>query len=200
MTEKYIRQLDQLPSGPEEVDQLLEQSSVPVCTNHVETRGMAPHGPGFPDLQRRYQPTTIESLPTIMESFDHGSACVTDPVQKFSTGTIRGTDLSDCYLHMIPPRALRAWGRAFAEGAKKYGAGNWLKGFPVSTLIDHAQEHILAFLEGDCTEDHLGHAIWNLGAAIHFKETRPDLMDLPPYNVKPEDIMSTMDATTTEKG
>ena len=106
------------------------------------------------------------------------------PENNFSnqeTGAVRGTDLDECRLDLIPAEALRAWGRAFGEGAKKYGLHNWLKGFKISGLICHAQEHLLSFLDGDKTEDHLGHAIWNIGAAIHFAKHRPDLMDLPPY-------------------
>lgn len=113
--------------------------------------------------------------------------CLEDRAEKqpemttFSTGAIRGTDMSECLLHMIPPTALRAWGRAFGEGAAKYGKYNWLKGFPISSLLDHALGHIFKFIEGDESEDHLGHALWNIGAAIHFKETKPELVDLPPY-------------------
>lgn len=104
-------------------------------------------------------------------------------MEVFHTGAIRGSDHADCFLHLIPPEALYAYGRAFAEGAKKYGTHNWLNGIPFSSLMNHAQHHLLAYLSGDRSEDHLGHAMWNIGAMIYFQEKRPDLNDLPPYAV-----------------
>ncbi len=101
--------------------------------------------------------------------------------QVFATGAQRGTDHDDCDLSLLPPEALRAYGRAFAEGAKKYGRHNWLQGLPQSNLMNHALQHIFSYLSGDRSEDHLGHAMWNIGAAIHQDVHRPDLMDLPPY-------------------
>lgn len=102
-------------------------------------------------------------------------------VETYSTGAKRGTDHSDCYLHLIPFEALEAYGRAFAEGAKKYGLHNWLKGFPFSGLMNHAQHHLWKYTQGDTSEDHLGHALWNIGAMIYFSIHRPELNDLPPY-------------------
>jgi hypothetical protein len=102
-------------------------------------------------------------------------------VEQFATGAKRGTDHSDCYLHLIPPEALYEYGRAFAEGAKKYGLHNWLKGFPFSGLMNHALHHLYAYISGDRSEPHLGHALWNVGSMIHFAKTRPELNDLPPY-------------------
>lgn len=107
---------------------------------------------------------------------------------QFSTGAKRGTEHADCDLSLIPPEAIRAWGRAFAEGKKKYGAHNWLKGFPQMSVINHALQHIFSYLEGDRTEDHLGHALWNIGTAIHQDKFRPDLMDLPPYTEKADAV------------
>jgi len=53
-----------------------------------------------------------------------------------------------------------------AEGAEKYGDGNWEKGFPVNDILNHALAHIFSFLAGDQSEDHLGHAAANLLMAI----------------------------------
>lgn len=102
-------------------------------------------------------------------------------VAEFSTGAKRGTDHADCDISLLPPEAVRAWGRAFAEGRKKYGTHNWLKGFPQCGVINHALQHLYSYLEGDKSEDHLGHAMWNIGVAIHQQKYRPDMLDLPPY-------------------
>lgn len=102
-------------------------------------------------------------------------------VAEFSTGAKRGTDHADCDISLLPPEAVRAWGRAFAEGREKYGTHNWLKGFPQCGVINHALQHLYSYLEGDKSEDHLGHAMWNIGVAIHQQKYRPDMIDLPPY-------------------
>lgn len=106
---------------------------------------------------------------------------------EFETGAKRGTDHADCDISLIPPEAVRACGRAFVEGAKKYGRDNWLKGFPQMGIINHALQHIFSYLDGDTSEEHLGHAMWNIGVAIHQAKHRPDLMDLPPYRKVSED-------------
>ncbi len=105
----------------------------------------------------------------------------TPAIAAFETGAQRGTDHADCDLSLIPPDAIRAWGRAFAEGKSKYGEHNWLKGFPQMSVINHALQHIYSYLGGDRSEDHLGHALWNIGTAIHQDIHRPDLLNLPPY-------------------
>ena len=66
-------------------------------------------------------------------------------------------------------------GHACHEGAVKYDDFNWEHGFPVHDLLNHAIRHLLLDLQGDTTEDHLGHASWNLFAAIHSHELWPHL-------------------------
>lgn len=82
---------------------------------------------------------------------------------------------------LIPPGPLKRWAEAFGEGVAKYGEDNWLKGFTARNLMNHLEAHIQMFKAGDESEDHLAHAMWNLGALMHFQKTRPDLMDLPNY-------------------
>lgn len=67
----------------------------------------------------------------------------------------------------IPSTAYDAVARACHEGATRYGDWNWEKGFSVNSLLNHALKHISDWLGGDRTEDHLGHAMWNVLAAIH---------------------------------
>jgi hypothetical protein len=58
-----------------------------------------------------------------------------------------------------------------AEGAAKYGDGNWERGFPVNDILNHAIRHVYLHLSGDRTEDHLSHAAANLLMAIHTEAT-----------------------------
>ncbi|MBA3816057.1 MAG: hypothetical protein H0X29_05980 [Parachlamydiaceae bacterium] len=54
----------------------------------------------------------------------------------------------------------------------------------MSRILDSALRHINQYREGNRDEDHLAHAFWNLMAAIHFEELRPDLNDLPVYQTE----------------
>ena len=59
---------------------------------------------------------------------------------------------------LIPPTALLAVAKAMGEGGKKYGDWNW-QGLPLENLLNHAMRHIVFLhMEGDRSEDHLGHA------------------------------------------
>lgn len=101
------------------------------------------------------------------------------PVQ-FPSGAVRGSAGASGY-YMLPEAPFRRYAAAMEEGIAKYPRYNWLKGIPADNLFDHIINHLFLFLQGDTTEDHLGHAIWNLGSLIHFAETRPDLFaDMPP--------------------
>lgn len=103
---------------------------------------------------------------------------------KFDTGAVRssvtagGIKPADYSQHTAA--GMRRLAEAQAEGNTKYGYGNWQKGIPVSNLLSHALAHIFALQCGDISEDHLGHALWNLDKAAHFIETRPDLIDVVP--------------------
>lgn len=97
---------------------------------------------------------------------------------KFAGGAVRSKDADGVRYDLVSPIGLRRLAETYAEGAAKYGAGNWLKGFPASTTINHLQRHIELWKSGDRTEDHLAHAAWGLFALMHFEEARPDLMDV----------------------
>lgn len=90
-----------------------------------------------------------------------------EDVHKFDSGAVRSTDADAVRFDLISPIALEAWAKTCAEGAAKYGDFNWEKGMPAHDLLNHALRHIYKFLGGDRSEDHLGHALWNVGGAIH---------------------------------
>jgi hypothetical protein len=96
---------------------------------------------------------------------------------KFGTGAIRSATFEEFRYDLVSPIGLREVARACAEGAEKYGDWNWEKGMPVHDLLNHAIAHIYGFLSGDRSEPHLGHAAWNLLAAIHSHELWPQLND-----------------------
>lgn len=75
----------------------------------------------------------------------------------------------------LPFAALRRLARTCHEGAERYGLHNWLHGFPVWSLLNHAKRHLILWLAADKGDDHLAHAMWGLMASIHFWKYRPDL-------------------------
>src|SRR5215471_13923399 len=103
------------------------------------------------------------------------------PNKKFKTGAVRGEEK----FNRFPPRfdlishiGERRLAETYGEGAQKYSDNNWLNGIPLTNLMNHAKDHINKYLSGDTTEDHLAHAAWNLFAAMHMEETKPEMMDL----------------------
>ena len=96
---------------------------------------------------------------------------------KFGTGAVRSDTFEEFRYDLVSPIGLREVARACAEGAEKYGDWNWEKGMPVNDLLNHAIAHIYGFLSGDRSEPHLGHAAWNLLAAIHSEALWPHLND-----------------------
>lgn len=94
---------------------------------------------------------------------------------KYQSGAVRSSDAEGTRYDLITPIGLAAVAAACAEGAGKYGPYNWEKGMPASDLINHALRHIYLFLGGDRSEDHLGHAAWNVMGAIHSLEVWPEL-------------------------
>ena len=74
---------------------------------------------------------------------------------------------------------VRAVAETCIEGDSRYGLENWCKGLPASGLVNHAMEHLFKFLAGDTSEQHLEHAIWNLGKIRWMAKNKPEFIDLP---------------------
>lgn len=118
-------------------------------------------------------------------------------LRTFPTGAVRGTDGDGERFDLISPIALRRLARVYALGASRYGERNWEKGLPVSNLVNHAVRHIYLYLQGDGSEDHLAHAVWNLAAAMHMEELRPDCLDIP---TRPHRVGCRCHATSGQSG
>lgn len=70
--------------------------------------------------------------------------------------------------------------RVSTMGAKKYAPLDWLAGQSFSTLMSSAMRHMLKAATSPLARDedsgllHLGHAAWNILAALHFIEQGRD--------------------------
>lgn len=88
-----------------------------------------------------------------------------------------------------PLEALRRTAMASKEGEVKYGEENWLNGFRVKTLCNHALRHMVRYANGVVEDDELGHASWGFMTAVHMMLFRPDMCDLlpgPDYTITDE--------------
>lgn len=102
---------------------------------------------------------------------------MTQERHEYDTGAVRSNDCSQVRYDLISPIGLAALARTYAEGAEKFGEFNWENGMPVTDLLNHAIAHLFKFLSGDRSEDHLGHAAWNVLGAVHSLEMWPHLND-----------------------
>jgi hypothetical protein len=80
---------------------------------------------------------------------------------QFSTGAVRDASIGKGHFDSIPPVALRKLAKRFEDGSRKYKRANWMKGIPLSHYENSLTRHILAWKEGDESEDHAGAIIWN---------------------------------------
>ncbi len=100
---------------------------------------------------------------------------LSDVTVTFDSGAVRSADVAGtkhpARYDLISPIGLRRIAETYGEGALKYGDRNWEKGIPQSVMANHALAHIFAYLSGDRSEDHMGHAAWNLIAIMHNEET-----------------------------
>ena len=112
---------------------------------------------------------------------------------QYKTGAVRDASTGKGHFHSIPPASLRRIAKRFEDGARKYSKDNWMKGIPLSHYQDSLIRHILAWAEGDQTEDHIGAVLWNAACADWTEQQAlagklpADLIDLP-YRRTPSSV------------
>ena len=93
--------------------------------------------------------------------------------QEWSTGSRRDTQEGKPRFDLISVHGLRRLADHLAKGAEKYGERNWEKGQPISRFYASAFRHLIAWAEGEETEDHLAAVLFNIMAIIHMNEIYP---------------------------
>jgi len=90
---------------------------------------------------------------------------------------------------LISPFAIKRLALVLEKGAVKYDDRNWEKGgIPFSRYLQSLERHITQFKMGMEDEDHLGQAMYNLMALLHFDELGDFTDDnLPRYLRKKEE-------------
>jgi hypothetical protein len=72
---------------------------------------------------------------------------------------------------LVSPFALERIAVWYELGARKYADRNWEKGIPFGRLIQSGLRHMIRWMKGDRSEDHLAAVCWNVMAMMHFEET-----------------------------
>jgi hypothetical protein len=94
-----------------------------------------------------------------------------DDREYYSSGASRDTALGKPRYDLIPPGPLRRIAEVYRRGAEKYGEHNWEQGMLTSRMMASLLRHIESYRLGDTTEDHLGHAAFNILGMMFFEGT-----------------------------
>lgn len=71
---------------------------------------------------------------------------------------------------LLDPIVMFRLAKVIGLGAEKYGDDNWSR-ISVEDHLNHAVQHIYAWLAGDAQEDHLGHALCRVVLAAAVEQT-----------------------------
>lgn len=100
-------------------------------------------------------------------------------VIEYATGAVRESAMGKGTYKYIPTVGLKRLSHRYQYGELKYGAtDNFKKGLPVSNCWDSAMRHLVAYMDGDNSEDHLAAAAWNVLAIMEMEAHHPEMMDL----------------------
>jgi len=98
--------------------------------------------------------------------------------QEFESGMVRDTQDGKPRYDLIPVEGLHRLADLYARGAEKYDDNNWQKGQPFSRVYASLFRHLIAWREGERTEDHLAAVAWNAFAIMWYEANKPELDDL----------------------
>lgn len=90
--------------------------------------------------------------------------------EEFDTGARRDTRERKGRYDLLSPVFLKRLALLYENGAEKYGDHNWEKGMPLSRYLDSAMRHLVCWMDGDRSEDHLVQSAWNAAAYVHTEQ------------------------------
>lgn len=102
-----------------------------------------------------------------------------EEIIKYEGGGVRESAIGKGTYKYVPTVALKRLSHRYQYGEMKYGAtDNFKKGLPVSNCWDSAMRHLVAYMDGDNTEDHLAAVAWNVFCIMEMEKNHPEMMDL----------------------
>jgi hypothetical protein len=132
------------------------------------------------DNKSRFDLIPLEILDLLQQSYG-GMALDIDNSIPYYTGFI---DTEEIRVDLIPELILNRLGGLYYRGALKYGINNYQKGMPLSRYYQSLLRHLIQWVAGDSSEDHLSSVIWNVASimwtehAIKSGQLNSDLADV----------------------
>lgn len=100
-------------------------------------------------------------------------------IKHFKGGGVREANTHKLPYKYMSTIALKRLAGRYLYGQLKYGASdNYKKGLPISDCWDSAMRHLVEYMEGDNSEDHLAAVAWNCFAMMEIEEKRPEFQDI----------------------
>ena len=96
----------------------------------------------------------------------------------FESGAVRNTAKGKGRFDLISPTALMRTAKRYEMGTESYPERNWEKGIPFSSCVDSAMRHLVQWLDGDRSEDHLAGVVFNIFAIMHFERHKPEMNNI----------------------
>lgn len=121
---------------------------------------------------------------------------------KFESGAVRSDDVGDFDFASAPLMGLLGVLKVAAGGGIKYGRHNYAKGMPVHVTLNHIAVHLIKYLLGDRTEDHLSKVAWGAMVANETALLKPELADpflLGPGATLTAELVAEMDKDKAER-
>lgn len=152
---------------------------------------------GFLDKELRYTPQDGHYFEINLESSRfHGQQNNPTPMldsgkrEVFYTGSVRDSQDGKMRPDLVSPFAMESLGLWLAEGAEKYGEGNWRLGQPFSRVLASLYRHLIRYQQGDRTENHLCGIAVNAIFLLHYSRMielgrLPESLDDLPNHVVP---------------
>ena len=97
----------------------------------------------------------------------------------YEGGGVRESARGKGTYRFVPAVALKRLSHRYQYGELKYGAtDNFKKGLPVSNCWDSAVRHLVAYMDGDNSEDHLAAVAWNVFTIMEMEKKHPEMCDI----------------------
>lgn len=88
----------------------------------------------------------------------------------YSTGASRTNKVEKVAYWLLPRAGIKIIAQRFFEGIAIHGEDNWKKGQPRKVILNHMMDHLLKYIDGDRTDNHLGAIGWGVCAIAWFDE------------------------------
>lgn len=93
----------------------------------------------------------------------------------FATGAVRSADCDELDFASAPLIGLLGVMKVAGSGGIKYGRFNYAQGIPVHVTLNHVAVHLIRYLLGDRSEDHLSKVAWGAMVANQTALLQPEL-------------------------